>query len=707
MKETPTCEQLEMMADKTHFCTMVKQKEMIWKVAYPNSTPAERLSWILLRQSEGIVSGFMTYLENKVKELGDADTNDLVEFMNMRAETREKAYGTKVLEFWNMERKKGENTMDFGARLQTLARRVDKIIWEKLVIQKLLIEIDDYTLFLINSTIDETTDLATVLKKILDAEDVTHGREFKKGETKKKELKLTCWFCKESDHKKEECKKWKDAGSPVYNFTTRTWETGQLKICNNDLAAMREIEICGKTKEVFLDSGSTENWMSLENAKNLGVELKPTSGVSACMADGSALKAIAMFDCEVDFKNGKGIQVLRFYVPVKGNDIIIGWRVLKNNCDLFEIGSDNDTSVESSLTADHSENEVLQDCKDEGHETSVMVEREEVLKFIEQCQQKVESIEKRTPISLELRDELSIEDIQLKRDYRRKVKNIFSGGLQAYLDKEERSGMISRVYDIPRIVSPIHIVKKKNADEHAVDDKIPCDFMRVCVDYSELNQFLAKKEVDLIRLESVIDMVSGSEYLSTMDVSAAYKALPLDEHSKELTCFYTPYGIYKAETLPFGLATAPALFVAEIRKSLKMIKSTNFTFYMDDFLFYGPVAQQIQAIKEVTEALTKRGWSWNLEKCEILKPQVHFIGYLISGTEWEIPDEKIKKLLDMTPPKNAKELASLRGKLLYFSRLIPEFGAITSVWDGSKFRWEEDEQKAFETIMSILKRNPK
>uniref|UniRef100_A0A0N5B5K2 RNA-directed DNA polymerase n=1 Tax=Strongyloides papillosus TaxID=174720 RepID=A0A0N5B5K2_STREA len=198
-----------------------------------------------------------------------------------------------------------------------------------------------------------------------------------------------------------------------------------------------------------------------------------------------------------------------------------------------------------------------------------------------------------------------------------------------------------------------------------------------------------------------------SEYLSTMDVSAAYKALPLDEHSKELTCFYTPYGIYKAETLPFGLATAPALFVAEIRKSLKMIKSTNFTFYMDDFLFYGPVAQQIQAIKEVTEALTKRGWSWNLEKCEILKPQVHFIGYLISGTEWEIPDEKIKKLLDMTPPKNAKELASLRGKLLYFSRLIPEFGAITSVWDGSKFRWEEDEQKAFETIMSILKRNPK
>uniref|UniRef100_A0A0K0G3H9 RNA-directed DNA polymerase n=1 Tax=Strongyloides venezuelensis TaxID=75913 RepID=A0A0K0G3H9_STRVS len=104
------------------------------------------------------------------------------------------------------------------------------------------------------------------------------------------------------------------------------------------------------------------------------------------------------------------------------------------------------------------------------------------------------------------------------------MKNIFSDGLQANLDKEEKS------------------------DKHAVDDKIPSDFMRVCVDYSKLNRFLAKKK-----------------YLSTKKVSAAYKVLPLDEHSKELTCFYTPYSIYKAETLPFGLATATALFVAEIQ----------------------------------------------------------------------------------------------------------------------------------------------
>uniref|UniRef100_A0A0K0FJ54 Uncharacterized protein n=1 Tax=Strongyloides venezuelensis TaxID=75913 RepID=A0A0K0FJ54_STRVS len=110
----------------------------------------------------------------------------------------------------------------------------------------------------------------------------------------------------------------------------------------------------GKTcHSEFTDSGSTENWISFKNAKNLGVDLKPTNETSACMADGSVLKTIAMFDCEVDFKNGKEIQVFCFYVLVKGNDIIIGRRVLKNNSDLFEIHSDSGTSIESSFTIDN------------------------------------------------------------------------------------------------------------------------------------------------------------------------------------------------------------------------------------------------------------------------------------------------------------------------------------------------------------------
>lgn len=704
MKETPSCDHLESMTDKSQFCTMIKQKETIWKVAFPNSTAAERLSWVLLRQSETIINGFMTYLENNVKELKDATIDTLVDFMNTRAETREKSFGAKVCEFWGFKKNKGESTMDFGTKLQLMARRIDSVIWEKLVVQKLLIEADDYTRFLINSTIDETTKLAEVLKKILDAEEVTHGRDFKKEDSRKKDFKLTCWFCKETDHKKEECKKWKDAGSPAYNFTTKVWETSQLKICNNDLAAMRDIVICGQHQRVFLDSGSTENWISLEKAKILGVDLLPTNGIHACMADGSVLKAIAMCDCDVDFRDGKGIQTLRFYISSKGRDTIIGWKFLKDKCELFEERSDSESSMESSLTTEYLEEDLRETVKEE-HNEELINKRMEILNFMENLEFK--ATKERKTVSLELREGVSKGSIVLKKDYRRRVKDIFKHGLKAYLEKEEELGMITRVYDMPRILSPIHIVKKKNADEHMENGNVPCDFMRVCVDYSELNQFLLKKEVELIKLENVIDMISGSEVLSTMDVSAAYKALPLDEVSKDLTCFYTPYGIYRAETLPFGLSTAPALFVTELREALKEVHCNNYTFYMDDFLFYGPIDKQMEAIKEVSLVLARRGWTWNSEKSTILERQVNFIGYQISGTEWKIPEEKLRKLLELKPPKNARELASLRGKLLYFSRLIPEYGTITSVWDGGTFQWGEKEQEAFDTIMRILKESPK
>lgn len=93
-----------------------------------------------------------------------------------------------------------------------------------------------------------------------------------------------------------------------------------------------------------------------------------------------------------------------------------------------------------------------------------------------------------------------------------------------------------------------------------------------------------------------------------MDVSTAYKALPLNEQTKGLACFYTLHDVYRAETLPFGLSTAPALFVKELRKVLRTVTCTNYTFYMDDFLFHGPMDLQIKAIQEVSEALVKRGW---------------------------------------------------------------------------------------------------
>uniref|UniRef100_A0A0K0G5K5 Uncharacterized protein n=1 Tax=Strongyloides venezuelensis TaxID=75913 RepID=A0A0K0G5K5_STRVS len=63
---------------------------------------------------------------------------------------------------------------------------------------------------------------------------------------------------KEFGHKNEEYQKWKDADSLMFNFTIISLLIGQLKICNNEFAVMREIANLRKKNRMFLDRGSTK-----------------------------------------------------------------------------------------------------------------------------------------------------------------------------------------------------------------------------------------------------------------------------------------------------------------------------------------------------------------------------------------------------------------------------------------------------------------
>ena len=49
---------------------------------------------------------------------------------------------------------------------------------------------------------------------------------------------------------------------------------------------------------------------------------------------------------------------------------------------------------------------------------------------------------------------------------------------------------------------------------------------------------------------------AGSDRYSTLDMNHAYHQFPLDEESKNLFVFYTPWGLYKYNTLVMGVHTA-------------------------------------------------------------------------------------------------------------------------------------------------------
>ena len=73
----------------------------------------------------------------------------------------------------------------------------------------------------------------------------------------------------------------------------------------------------------------------------------------------------------------------------------------------------------------------------------------------------------------------------------------------------------------------------------------------------------------MLRLEDIFSKLNGAKYFSTLNLSAGYHHIPLDEDSVPKTAFTSPFGKYKYLKFPFDLAHALAYFQELINKVLK------------------------------------------------------------------------------------------------------------------------------------------
>ena len=76
--------------------------------------------------------------------------------------------------------------------------------------------------------------------------------------------------------------------------------------------------------------------------------------------------------------------------------------------------------------------------------------------------------------------------------------------------------------------------------------------------------------------------LTGGKYFSKLDLSNAYLQLPLDDESKQLVTINTHKGLFQYNHLPFGVASAPAIFQRHIDMLLQGL--TNVSVYIDDIL---------------------------------------------------------------------------------------------------------------------------
>ena len=99
--------------------------------------------------------------------------------------------------------------------------------------------------------------------------------------------------------------------------------------------------------------------------------------------------------------------------------------------------------------------------------------------------------------------------------------------------------------------------------------------LRYCIDFRALNKITTKDAFHLPNMSDCLESLKGSNFLSTLDMQAAYWNITVHKDDKHKTAFIIKYGLFEHNRLPFGLCNSPATFSRVIQLVLQGLTWTE------------------------------------------------------------------------------------------------------------------------------------
>jgi ribonuclease HI len=257
-----------------------------------------------------------------------------------------------------------------------------------------------------------------------------------------------------------------------------------------------------------------------------------------------------------------------------------------------------------------------------------------------------------------------------------------------------------RSVQYPTWLSNTVVVKKKNGK------------WRVCVDFTDLNKACPKDPFPLPRIDQLVDSASGHERMSFLDAFQGYHQIPMAHLDQEKTAFITPTGIYCYRVMPFGLKNAGATYQRMVTGMFGHVIGKTVEAYIDDMLIKSKrKTSHVEDLREVLEILRATKLRLNATKCLFGVSSGKFLGHMISYNGVEANPDQISALLNLQPPKDAKQVQRLTGMIAALGRFIsrsadrcrPFFQLLGKK---RKFLWDQDCSAAFEGIKAYLSSPP-
>ena len=222
-----------------------------------------------------------------------------------------------------------------------------------------------------------------------------------------------------------------------------------------------------------------------------------------------------------------------------------------------------------------------------------------------------------------------------------------------------------------------------------------------------MNQAAQLDPYPIPKIEDLFASLAGGRVFSKLDLSHAYLQVLLDEESRNLITVNTHKGLFRFNRLPFGVASAPAIFQRIMEGVLKGIPGV--CIYLDDILITGQTEEQhLASLEQVFKQLEAAGMQLKRNKCCFNLPEVTYLGHQIDKDGLHPTEDKTKAILQAPTPKNTTELRAFLGLINYYGKFLPNLSMILTplyklLKNNTRWKWSTEQAKAFQNAKNLLK----
>jgi hypothetical protein len=236
--------------------------------------------------------------------------------------------------------------------------------------------------------------------------------------------------------------------------------------------------------------------------------------------------------------------------------------------------------------------------------------------------------------------------------------------------------------------------------------------LRITMDWRELNKNLDPVHHLVPTVEQLKHDLNGAKRFSQIDLKDAFYQLPLDDESKRLTTFATPWGLKRSTRLIQGATPSSSICHEVLRRDLQGIhRALNIA---DNILVWacGETEDEIQrdhdrTLLEVFQMFQRIGPTLNPAKCIFNASRTKFFGYVFSAEGIQPDPDKVAALKGADAPKSKEEVCSFLGMAGFNAQFIPQYATMSEplrnlTRKDVNFTWGPEEREVFMAISNAI-----